>query len=540
MPHGFMTSDLDLGASTHRWWEQPYFLLAIVLSSAIPLLWPQVPPLVDLPGHIGRYRVELDLNSSADLQRYYGFRWALIGNLGVDLLVVPLAPFLGLEPAVKLIVASIPPLTVLGIFAVARQVHGRVPPTALFAIPFVYGYPFHYGFVNFALSVALALLSFALWLRLSGRTRLRSIVFAPLACALWVVHVFGWGFLGLLAFSAEMLRLRDQGRSWLVAAALAALAMLPLSIPFAFMVLWRSGDVGGETKTFFLLAWKLLSIISALRDRWLLWDAFGVAVALILVGAGLFDRRLQFSRTIGLPAAALLIAFLALPYVFFGSAHADMRLAPYVIMLSLLAVHLREPDFRLEALLAKIGLAFVICRILGNTVSFAIAGSEARDMSKALDHVPRGAAVLTLASGHCEEPWEVPRHWHLGALVISRRYGFSNDQWRLPGAQLLSVRHEAAAPFEDVDSALVFSPECAAYLNRRRVGQSLRTTQQSLDAFPRAAFDYVWLIKPPPGRFVASTDLKETWRGRDSILYRVDPSSKQPVSPVQTDRAPVR
>ena len=118
-------------AGANRWWERPSFLIAIALVSAVPLLWPEIPPLVDVPGHIGRYRVELDLHSSADLQRYYDFRWALIGNLGVDILILPLAPVIGLEPAVKLIVAAIPPLTVLGMFAIAREVHGRVPPTAL-------------------------------------------------------------------------------------------------------------------------------------------------------------------------------------------------------------------------------------------------------------------------------------------------------------------------------------------------------------------------------------------------------------------------
>src|SRR6185503_1552772 len=114
-------------------------------------------------------------------QQYYGFRWAAIGNLGVDVLVKLLGPLLGLEPAVKLIILVIPPLTVAGMLWVALEVHGRVPPTALFALPFVYGHPFLFGFVNFALSMALAFLAFGLWLHLGriGRTRLRAILFVP-------------------------------------------------------------------------------------------------------------------------------------------------------------------------------------------------------------------------------------------------------------------------------------------------------------------------------------------------------------------------
>ena len=42
-------------------------------------------------------------------------------------------------------------MTVAGFLWVAREVHGRVPPTAFFALPFIYGYPFLFGFVNFTL-----------------------------------------------------------------------------------------------------------------------------------------------------------------------------------------------------------------------------------------------------------------------------------------------------------------------------------------------------------------------------------------------------
>jgi hypothetical protein len=52
----------------------------------------------------------------------YDFKWALIGNLGVDLAVYPLARLIGLEPAVKLIIISIPMMTTAGMLWVAREV----------------------------------------------------------------------------------------------------------------------------------------------------------------------------------------------------------------------------------------------------------------------------------------------------------------------------------------------------------------------------------------------------------------------------------
>src|SRR5436190_15129497 len=119
-----------------QWWEKRWTVAALMLLSVLPLLWPDVPPLLDLPGHMGRYRVQLDLASSPDLQQYFGFDWQVIGNLGVDLLVEMLAPLIGLEAAVKLIMLAIPPLTVGGLFWVAYEVHRRIPPTVMFAAPF--------------------------------------------------------------------------------------------------------------------------------------------------------------------------------------------------------------------------------------------------------------------------------------------------------------------------------------------------------------------------------------------------------------------
>jgi hypothetical protein len=148
------------------WWSSPLLWIALAILSAFPFFFVDLPPLTDLPNHFARYYIFLNLDRSAFLERYYNVHWSLSGNLGVDLIVRALAPILGFEYAVRVAVGAIPPLTVAGIYSVSRSVSGQATPSALIALPLVYNWPFISGFVNFALSAAVALLVFALWVRL--------------------------------------------------------------------------------------------------------------------------------------------------------------------------------------------------------------------------------------------------------------------------------------------------------------------------------------------------------------------------------------
>src|SRR4051812_2524714 len=266
------------------WWEAPPFLALVVAATMLPLLYPPIPPLVDLFGHMGRYRVELDLHQSVWLQRYFNYHWAAIGNLGVDLLVLLLAPIVGLEPAVKLIVLAIPPLTAVGFLWVSREVHGRVTPTVFFALPFIYGFPFLFGFVNFTLSVALAFLAFGLWLRLGrlDRTVVREWVFVPISLVVFFTHTYGWGLLGLMCFSAESVRLHDRGRTWWHAGLEAALRTSVMALPLVIMLIWRSETHGGQSYGWFEWKMKWRWIYSALRDQWKLFDLVSLGLAALV------------------------------------------------------------------------------------------------------------------------------------------------------------------------------------------------------------------------------------------------------------------
>ncbi len=513
----------DQQPPAHRWWQTRGFVVAMALLAMLPLLWPDIPPLVDLPGHMGRYRVQLDLHQYQWLTDWYDFNWSLIGNLGVDLLVELLGRVLGLELAVKLIVLTIPPLIVVGLLGIAREVHGRIPATALFALPIAYCYPFQFGFVNFALSMAIALPSFALWLRLArlDRVGLRAIIFVPLSCALWICHTFGWGVLGVLAFSAEMVREHDRRTgtgpaSWLKSWVRAAIGCLPLALPLVLMIVWRSGQhVTGETADWFNWQAKTTWLTMILRDRWMAFDLGSTAVLGLVLYRGFRDPNLEYSRNLGLSALFLMAVFLVLPRIVFGSAYADMRLAPFMIAIALVAIRPRPIlSPRGAARLAMLGLAFVLVRTGGTTISYWLFDQRYDRELAALDHVPPGARLVSFVGENCRNDWLMTRLEHLPALALERRMAYTNDQWSMAGAQLLTTKYRVARGFAHDPSQIVTSVQCPR--------EWWRPISRSLARFPRAAFDYVWLIQPPAfdPRFAAG--LVPIWRSGSSVLYKVD------------------
>lgn len=490
----------------------------MILLAFVPLLYPPVPPLVDLLGHMGRYRVELDLAQSPDLQRYYGFQWHLIGNLGVDLLIVPLAKLVGLELAVKLIVIAIPPLTVAGFLWVAREVHNRLPPTVLFALPFAFGHPFQFGFVNYTLSMAFAFLAFGLWLRLGrlGKTRLRAMLFVPISFALFITHTFGWGSLGILAFSAEAVRQHDRGIGWWRSALRAAMHAAAMAGPLLLMLLWRSGVSHGMTSDWFNLSAKIMWLAMALRDRWQMFDILSVAVPLTMLVFAWRRPELTLSRNLAFSALMLFVVFLIMPRIVFGSAYADMRLVPFLIATALLAIRFKDrTDPALARGLALLGLGFYLVRIAATTASLAIAANNQTTRLAALDHVPVGAKLVHLVSEDCSTLWALPRNTHLGAMATVRRNAFSNDQWAVEGANLLSVHYAPANRFMADPSQMVRSPRCP--------NRDLRSIDQALSAIPRDAFDYVWTIDLPPTDPKRLDGYRLVWSGPGSSLYAQSP-----------------
>ena len=101
---------------------------------------------------------------------------------------------------------------------------------------------------------------------------------------------------------------------------------------------------------------------------------------------------------------------------------------------------------------------------------------------------------------------------HLGGLAVVRRDAFTNDNWDMPGAQLLTLRYRAGAFSED-PSQMVEAPGCK-FRGRLNLAEAIAT-------FPRDRFDFVWLIDAVPDNWPQDAGLRMIWHSASGALYRV-------------------
>src|SRR5579859_3675838 len=390
-------------------WTRGWTWALIAVFATSPFWFAQIPPLTDFPGHVGQYHVMLDLGQSRYLGHFYGFKWSLVGNLGVDLLMLAVGPLLGVERGAWLIAALTPALMVAGIFAVSKAVHGRPQPTSLLALPFVYANAFEWGFLNYDLTVGLMLLAFALWVGWRERPKLRAPVFVALSFGLWVFHAAAWGAFCLFVGGFELQRAVEQ-RGWRWAAiGQTVLQVLPVAPP----VLLALGmpqptttpyNVGGSLPGLppGIVGYKLSILFNLLHDR-----SFPIDALSILVIAGLYiyarSKGAVIRTALALPAALTGLAVVLMPPIAAGSALADYRLAPVAVIAFLLA--LRFDSATGARLIASAALALTIVRVAVTAQGWHQDDQAFQRHLSALDRVPMGARILVLTTGSSASQW---------------------------------------------------------------------------------------------------------------------------------------
>ncbi len=504
-----MKGTVILSGQRGRW-----LLAALVIAIAMPFLPVSTPMLIDLPGHLQRYHVQAEIGRSAGLALYYDYAWRFLPNLGVDLLIIPIGALIGVEAGTRLILALITALGAAGMLWTAREAHGRVPVTSLFALPLVFAYPLSFGFLNSCLSISLALLALAWWLRLTrtGQFRLRAIAIALIAPLLMLCHIIGYGVLGLAAGGAIIGLRRAEGAEMVAAVRKAIIACLPLAWPLVLLILWRTG---GSATTEGWLNWQVKGMwLATLLRQDTAWLDLASALVVYMVAAlpWLARRHFRYTPALAVPALLLWSAAMILPTRLIGSEMASVRLIPVACAISILAVGAIE---RPPRWLGWAALLFITVRLTTITLSLTTADVRAAKQLAALDHVRRGARIIAINAIDCERQWQPPRLQALASFATVRRDAYVNSQFDTTEGQLLKTRLDQWPALRAFPQSVMRKGHCPRWADRPEVGESIAH-------IPWADIDYLWLINVEAPLRPAKRGLHIVWQSGDSILYSID------------------
>jgi hypothetical protein len=410
----------------------------------VPLLVVDVPPLGDYPNHLARAFVLASLPGDTVLAKMYAPHWSVIPNLALDLITPPLIHVLPVHVAGRIVIAAAVLLPVLGTVACNTALGGRWWSLGVGLA--AYNSCLLYGFLNFILSLGLALLLAASWLRWRETRPVAAVAVATAgAPLLFACHLMGLLFYAALIGATELTRLR--GFRPRPALARAAVLALVFAVPVALYAASDLEQLGGDA-IFLPPGKKLLQLVTTFSSyNWWL-DMATAAVATGLPALCLATRRGTFPPPAALAMLLIFMAYLAAPYGWKGTYLLDTRLAVMLgFMLFAGFVPRNWTDrFRATAVAALL-LAFACHQGLLTTVWYDH-NSVIADLRQALAPVQPGQAVYVADAGLKEAPayWAadpdslllsdgVAINGHLGALALIERRAYWPFEFDMPSQQ---------------------------------------------------------------------------------------------------------
>lgn len=520
---------LDWRAGGLPWLSIPGLILGTLLI-CMPFVLVEVPPLVDVPGHMGAAAIEA-ASPASPLGKYLGWKWVFTLNIGGDVLMKVLGAQFGILAAGWWSTVLATALFAGGALATIRMANPRGGHGAPWAMMFVFSFPLLTGFLNYILGTGLSLTMFAAAIWLEDRPRLRAAVLVVAQPLAMLCHAIGGLLLAILiasnALGREMDRLpagwwrRSQWRTVLSThdwkAALRRLVVLcwPLLATVVTIILWKLLSPA-PVRSLNTWRWdqKGEFLWLTLRDQSFWLDAVTTVAtfALLLVGPFL-GGRWNWQR--GLPGLAVAVLYVIIPSDINGSAFVDVRLLPPAMMLLLGLQDWSGAPARRAKAIALAGLALLGLRTVVTAASFADYAEDFRQQLSALEHIQPGSRVLTFVEHSCiEESWRNTRRDHLASLASVYRQAWVNDNWAIPGLHMVVPRFRPARNFVADPSEFVWSRGCQ--------GGRLRSVDSALRYAPIERVDYVWLIDTGLPRN-PDPRLRLVWQEGRSLLFAVRP-----------------
>jgi hypothetical protein len=402
------------------------------LCTAGPILMHMHLPLVDLPNHIARHVIIA--TQSGPLLDYYSASTALVPNSSVDLLWRLTGYPIAAERFSQLVMAGYAVLLIASVMVLSRTLHGRWMAWPAVSGLVVFNLSFFWGFQNFLVALPFCILAMALWLWLEDRPLwLRVVIFVPVAALIYIMHLFAFASIAIMAFGREMQVLFEAGHRFRQAG-----RGLIMALPFIGPLAWLSysvsigGEAPGGNLTQFGDLTERLSTVSA---SYMAPGSMEVLPLNLIGGVGLFSLffcfltlwrrrmgpRLRFALPMKGPAIAMAVTTFLTPAWLNGVALVQIR-PPLLLMLILLAATSWQGLSRNQ--FSRLAVAF-LCLLVARGVlfeRFAVRhNAEINDLLAVLQAVPAGSRVLPLRSSIVTSD---PRLFLAQAYAVSNREAF--------------------------------------------------------------------------------------------------------------------
>lgn len=510
------------------WLSGPGIAIAILLICA-PFALVDVPPLIDIPGHMGAAAIEA-AGPGNPLEQYFTWKWVFTLNIGGGVLMKVLGAQFGILAAGWWSTVLATGLFAGGCLWTIRMLNPKGGHAAAWSLMFVFSFPLLTGFLNYILATGLSLTAFgaSVWLEKNPRARSTMLIIAqPVAM---LCHAIGGLLLALLvgahAFGRAMdelpagWRFRDfTNREWVKSLDWKAIglrlwqACWPLLATVITIALWKAFSPPVKSMNIWRWDQKAWSFVLTLRDQSKLLDFTTSIIAGLLVLVGPFLGA-KWNWRQGLPALTVFLLFLVIPSDINGSSFVDIRLLPVAAMLGLgLQDWSGARRLQWAKAVAYLGMALLAVRLTVTAWSFNDYAEDYKKQLSALTHVEPGSRVLAFVEHSClDESWRNTRRDHLASLASLYRQAWVNDNWAVPGLHMIVPRFRPGRNFTADPSEFVWSRRCA--------GGWRRTVETALKAAPIERVDYVWLIDTGMPRR-ADPRLQLVWQEGRSRLFKV-------------------
>jgi hypothetical protein len=403
-----------------------FAVAAIFVIAVTPVLMMPILPMIDYYSHVARYFALSQVDTDTFLARNYRAEWAILPNIGLDVVGTGLMRFLPPLVAAKTIVVLMLATQYFGLLYFNRQLTGRTSlATAFLAAPLLYSFIFTWGFANFLLGLGLVFWGAGLWLALRNRLLVATPVACLMAILIFLTHGLAFALYGLLLGALELgFFVFSTQRSFTnLARRMAALAVQAVIPALLFMAsptskvaqgftnadeamhsLHRKGQLIDRLET--LLSYRLGTILRVSEGPSLAFDLASGVIVLLAIAALAMRGRVQVARP-ALPAlliAGLLIAIV--PPTLFGVGYVSDRMPLFAAFLLLGALSIRtQPVLADRLCIAVVGIV-VATRIVAVDINWQAYRSDFADFQAVRTHLPPNSLVgyVNLANGGRMQP----------------------------------------------------------------------------------------------------------------------------------------